>query len=96
MKEKTMPAKEKIQTKSTTEAFTDLFKTFSDAIGKILDDPEVRGKAREFSDSVIDAAARVMENKVKKEEVRAKIREVGKAAQTFGKSVEQQFKVQSE
>ncbi len=87
-----MATKEKAETKSTSESFADLVKTFSNAVAEILDDPEVRGKAREFSDSIIDAATRIMENKVKSEDARSKIREVGKAAETFGKSVEQQFK----
>ncbi len=87
-----MATKEKSDAKTTAEAFADLVKAFSNAVGEILDDPEVRGKAREFSDSVIDATTRIMENKVKSEDARSKIREVGRAAQSFGKSVEQQFK----
>ncbi len=87
-----MATKEKEETKTTAEVFTDLFKSFSKTVADILDDPEVKNKAREFSESVIDAATRVMENKVKGGDTRAKIREVGRAAETFGKKVEEKFK----
>ncbi|HXY73800.1 MAG TPA: hypothetical protein VEH58_00585 [Dehalococcoidales bacterium] len=73
--------------------FGELFKKFSETVGEIIDDPELKSKAKEFSKTAVDAVARVVEKKVKEEEMRRKFRTVGEAAHTLGKSIEDNFKV---
>jgi len=87
-----MPAKENRETKEAAETIGDMIKTFGATISDILEDPEVKAKAKEFAKTVVDAAANVAQSKVKTEEVRAKFRNVGKAAQTLGTSLEKNFK----
>jgi ribosomal-protein-alanine N-acetyltransferase len=79
------------ETKKLSETIGKMFRKFGDSVGEIMDDPEVRAKAKAFAESVVDAAAKVGQNKVKNEEVRAKYRDVGKAAQTLGNSLEKHF-----
>ncbi len=86
-----MPSKEKVEKNEAAERLGKLIKAFGDTISDIMQDPKVREKAREFSDSVIDAAAKVASNKVKDEDVREKFVDVGKAAQSLGKSVVNEF-----
>ena len=78
-------------TKSATEAFGEMLKKFSATVGEIFDDPDVKKTAKQFAASVVDAAAKAAQDKVKKEETRTKIRNVGKAAQSLGKSIESHF-----
>ncbi len=82
------------QRQTAAERFGELFGKFSEAIGEIMEDPELRKKAREFSRTAIDAAARVVESKVRDEEMRSKFRNVGKAAETLSKSLEENFKTE--
>ncbi len=79
------------ETKTTSETFKELLQTFGDSISEIMDDPEVKEKAKAFAESVVDAAAKVGQSKVKNEEMRAKYRNVGKAAQTLGNSLDKNF-----
>ena len=72
--------------------FAELIRKFGDTLGEILEDPELRKKAKEFSMSVVDAAAKVAETKIKDAEVKKKFRNVGEAAQSLGKSLEEHFK----
>ena len=78
--------------KEAAEALSKALKTFGDAVGEVLDDPKVKKSAREFAESVVDAAANVVQGKVEDKEARAKFRGVGEAAQTLGKSLEEHFK----
>jgi ribosomal-protein-alanine N-acetyltransferase len=91
-----MPAKTKKETNETTEAIGELLRTFGAAVGEILDDAEVKAKGKEFAASVVDAAAKVGQSKVKDEEVRARFRSVGKAAKTLGETLENKFKSSKE
>ena len=85
----------KQQTKNNlTEKFQDLFQTFTSSVGEIFDDPEFKKKAREFAESAVDATTKIIQKKIQEEEVRSRIRNVGKAAQTLGKSLEENFKPQ--
>ncbi len=79
------------ETKKASETVRQMFRTFADNVGEILDDAEVRAKARALAESVVDAAAKVGQSKVKSEEMRAKYREVGKAAVTLGNSLDKHF-----
>lgn len=74
------------------EKFGKLIKAFGDTVGEVLDNPELREKAKEFAKTAVDAAAKVADSKIKDADVRARFRTVGKAAQTLGKSLEDHFK----
>jgi hypothetical protein len=88
---KTMPKKEKYDRKVAAEKLGKVIKVFGDTLSEILDDPEFREKAREFSLNVVDSAAKVINSKLKDDEVRAKLKNVGKAAQDLGKSIATNF-----
>ncbi len=74
------------------EALGKALKAFGETLGNVFDDPEVKKNARVFADSVVDAAAKVVQGKVEDKEVRARFRTVGEAAETLGKSLEEHFK----
>lgn len=74
------------------EKFGKALRAFGNTLSEILDDPDVKKSAKEFAESVVDAAAKVVQSKVKDEEVRARFRSVGTAAQTLGKDLEEHFK----
>jgi len=78
--------------KKAAETLGEMIRKFGTSVGEIFDDPEVKEKAKEFAESVVDAAARVGQSKVKTEDVRARFRNVGKAAQTLGNSLDKHFK----
>ena len=86
-----MPRKEKYDRKAAAEKLGKIMKAFGDSLSQILDDPELRTKAREFSMNVVDSAAKVINSKLKDDEVRSKIKDVGKAAQDLGKSIADHF-----
>jgi [ribosomal protein S5]-alanine N-acetyltransferase len=86
-----MSAEKNNEIKSATETLEDMFKTFGNTLSEIFDDPKVKESARQFATSMVDAAAKVAESKIKAEELRGKFRNVGKAAKTFGNSVETHF-----
>jgi len=77
--------------KSATESFGEIFKTFGDAISEIFNDPELKKKAREFTDSAAESA-KTFGSRLKDEDVKTKFRDVGKAAQDFGKAISDNFK----
>jgi ribosomal-protein-alanine N-acetyltransferase len=91
-----MPAKTKEKVKSgaskEAESLGKIIRSFGEAISEIFEDPEVRQKAKAFSQSVIDSAAKVLDSKVKREEAKKKFRDAGRAAQSLGKTLVQQFK----
>jgi ribosomal-protein-alanine N-acetyltransferase len=82
----------KNEKETAAEKFGKMMRRFGDTLGDIMEDPELRKKAREFAQSAVDAAAKVANSKIKDEEAKARFRSVGKAAQDFGKSVEENFK----
>ena len=77
--------------KTATENFGEMFRAFGDAMSEIFEDPKLREKAKEFAESAV-TSAKVFGSRFKDEEVRAKFRDVGKAAQEFGESVADCFK----
>ena len=87
-----MPTNEKHETKDAAEKIGIMLKAFGASISEILDTPEVKIKATEFAESVVDAVVKTSQKKVKDEEVRARFRDVGKAAKTLGTSLENHFK----
>jgi ribosomal-protein-alanine N-acetyltransferase len=83
-----MPRKgAKFDRKVAGERFTELIKKFGDSVAEVFDDPDVRKKAREFSETIIDSTAKVVNSRIKDDEVRTKFHDVGKAAQALGKSL---------
>lgn len=90
-----MPPEENRETKKAIDTLGELLRTFGNTVGEILDDPTVKVKAKEFAATVVDAAAKVAESRINAEEKRRKIRNVGKAAQTLGRSVETHFMSQT-
>jgi [ribosomal protein S5]-alanine N-acetyltransferase len=94
--EKAMPSKDNRETKEAAETIGEMLRAFGVSIGEILDNPEVKEKAKEFAASVVDAAAKVTQSKVKDEEVRTRFRNVGKAAKTLGDTLEKRFNSKKE
>ena len=86
-----MTEDENTREKSAAESFGEIFKTFGDAISEIFNDPELKKKAREFTDSAAESA-RTFSSRFKDEDVKTKFRDVGKAAQDFGKTIADNFK----
>ncbi len=77
--------------KSMAEVLGGAFKQFGSTVSEILEDPELSEKAKEFAEIAVQAAARVAEKKVKDEDMRSKLRSVGKAAKVLGKNLEEHF-----
>jgi hypothetical protein len=72
--------------KSAAENFGEMFKAFGNAMSDIFNEPELKGKAREFGKSV-SRSAKTFGSSLKDEDIKDKFRDVGKAAQNFGNSV---------
>lgn len=79
------------KTQGTVESFVEIFRVFGQAVGEVFDDPQLRNKAREFADSAANSA-RTLVDRFKDEDVQARFKEVGKAAEEFGKNVAEIFK----
>ncbi|MFC2035149.1 hypothetical protein ACFLUJ_03385 [Chloroflexota bacterium] len=77
--------------KTSTEIFADMFRTFGQAISEIFNDPTLKEKAKEFTESAAESA-KILGSRIKDEDVRDKFRDVGKAAEHFGKSLTEHFK----
>jgi len=73
------------------ETFGEMLRKFGTTVGEIFDDPAVKEKGKEFAASVVDAAANIVQNKIKDAEARSKFRSVGEAAETLGSSVKKHF-----
>ena len=87
-----MAGKVKYDRKMAAENLGKIIKTFGETVSEILEDPALRKKALEFSQSVVDSAAKVVNSRIKDDEVRDKFSDVGKAAQTLGKTLTDHFK----
>jgi len=77
--------------KETIESFAGLFATFGQAVGDIFNDPELKKKAKEFAESA-SASANSLVDRLREDDVKEKFRDVGKAAEDFGKNVADCFK----
>ncbi len=89
------PTAKKTRREEAAESLGKAFKVFADTMGDVMEDPEVRTAASQLADKVMDAAAKIVQSKVEDKQVRARIRTVGEAAETLGKSIEQNFTAQS-
>jgi len=93
-----MPAKakekadvKKADVKKDAEDLGKMIRSFGNTIAEIFEDPEIREKAKELSQSVIDSAARVVESKLRSNQSKAKFRDAGRAAQSLGKTLVERF-----
>ena len=77
--------------KQAADNFTEMFRSFGQAISEIFNDPKLKEKAKEFTESASDSV-KILASRFKDEEVKTKFRDVGKAAQVFGRSVADSFK----
>jgi hypothetical protein len=76
--------------KDSIESFTNMFKEFGEAVSEIFNDPRLRQKAREFNESAFESA-KALGDRFKDEDVKNKFKDVGKAAQEFGRNVRESF-----
>lgn len=79
------------ETKNAAEIVGGMFKDFGNTISEILEDPELKEKARDLASALAEAAMKVAEEKVTDEEVRSKLRNVGKATRMLGEKLEKHF-----
>jgi len=86
--------KEKYDGKKAVESLGKMIKAFGDAMSEVFEDPDLRKKAKEFSQSVMDSAARVVEGKLKDDETKKKFRDAGRAAQSLGKTLVEHFETE--
>ena len=86
-----MPKEEKSEKKQAADNFAEIFRAFGQAISEIFNDPKLKERAKEFTESASDSA-KTLANRFKDEDVRNKFRDVGKAAQAFGRSIADSFK----
>ena len=92
-------AKEKVDTKKMdakkdAETLGKMIRSFGNTIAEIFEDPEIREKAKEFSQSVMDSAAKVVEGKLKTAATKKKLRDAGRAAQSLGKTLVEHFETE--
>ncbi len=76
--------------RSAVETLGDLIISFGVAMGDVLEDPQVKEKAKELSQVIVDAAAKSWGERLKEDQAK-KVRTVGKVAKNFGKSLEEHF-----
>jgi hypothetical protein len=81
-----MEQDENQKNKSATENLAAMADALGSAMSQIFNDPKLREKAADLGKAVKESAL-TLGDRFKDEEVRAKFREAGKAAQAFGKSV---------
>jgi len=86
---------EKAKEKIIAETFSEMIRTFGDAISEVFDDPKLKEKAKEFVESAAESA-QIFRSRFKDEEVKARFREAGRAAQDFGKGITDYFKFSNE
>ena len=84
--------KSRYNREEAAEKLGQVVKSFGEAVAEVFNDPELRKKAKEFSQSIVEAAAKVVDSRVEDAAVKAKFRDVGKAAQSLGKTITENFK----
>jgi hypothetical protein len=73
------------------DSLRQMFIAFGEAFGEVLNDPELKAKAKEMGDAATYSAARLA-RRLKDEEVKDRFRKAGDAAEVFGRSVADYFK----
>ena len=81
--------------KSAAKSLAEMLEAFGSAVSEIFNDPKLKDKAKIFGDGVAQSAE-TFADRFKDEDVKEKFRDVGRAAQDFGKSVSDCFKVDKE
>jgi len=79
------------EVKNAAEIVGSLLKDFGNTISDIFEDPELREQTRKYAEAVVEAAMKSAEKKVKDQEMRSKLRNVGKAAHMLGEKLEKHF-----
>ena len=87
-----MARAKKFNREKAIEDFRKGMKIFTESVSEVFADPELRKKAKEFSKSLMDAAATVVESRIEDDKVKAKFHDVGKAAKSFGDTLTDHFK----
>jgi len=77
-------------TKGPADNFGEMLAAFAGAMGELFKDPALQDKSKEFVDAAI-GSAKLLGGRFEDEEVRARFRDVGKAAQAFGRNLEDYF-----
>ena len=73
------------------ESLKQMFIALGEAFAEILNDPELKAKAKEMGDAASASAAR-LGSRFKDEEVKDRFRKAGDAAEVFGRSLAESFK----
>lgn len=79
------------ETKNAAEIVGSMLKDFGNTISEILEDPELKERTKDFASAIVEATVKVAEKKVKDEEMRSKLRNVGKATRMLGEKLEKHF-----
>ena len=77
--------------KSPGKNFVDIFDKFGSAMSEIFNDPELKEQARQFGKSAA-RSANAFASRFKDEDVKNSFKDVGKAAEEFGRNVSDYFK----
>lgn len=77
--------------KTIGESFVNIFESFGDSLSQIFNDPELKTQARLLGRTAARSAG-TLAGRFKDEEVKAKFRSVGTAAQEFGKNISDTMK----
>jgi hypothetical protein len=77
--------------KNAAEIVSGLLKDFGNTVNEIFADPELMEKTKDYAQALVDAAAKTAGDKVKDEEMRSRLRNVGKAARVLGEKLEKHF-----
>jgi hypothetical protein len=78
--------------KNAAEIVSGLLKDFGNTVSEIFEDSELREKTLNYAQALVEAAVKTAGKKVKDEEMRSRLRNVGKAARVFGEKLEKHFK----
>ena len=89
-----MSPRGKSRRNETVDNINEMVSRFAGTVGEIFDDPDVRENAKSFAKSIVDSAAKVVDSKVEDKEMKARFRNVGKAAQDLGTSLEKHFETE--
>jgi len=73
------------------DSLSQMFAAFGQAFAEVFNDPELQAKAKELGDAATASATR-LGSRFKDDDVRAKFRLAGQAAEEFGRAVSEYFK----
>ncbi len=73
--------------KDAIKDFKKIFEEFGDAISEIFNDPKLKKEAKNFGNSAVNSVKTFVE-RFKDEDVKRQFRQMGKAANRFGKKME--------